>query len=147
MACYTCTCTSISILDISTVLLYYYCPKSWLSVLTDYVLSFSCRCYWKGQLLHLQINMVNHLDVAYSVQLRHVVDIVSLYGHCLNWTYPFIEICCYFLLIIWLKFICLCCFVGSWTVCFFLLQGKHYKMREITGGHLLLLMVFSFLIS
>lgn len=52
------------------LMLQYYFPYSQLSLWTNYTLLLSCRCYWKGQLLLLQINLVNYLDVAYHGQLK-----------------------------------------------------------------------------
>lgn len=57
-------------LILALLMLQYYFPYSQLSLWTNYTLLLSCRCYWKGQLLLLQINLVNYLDVAYHGQLK-----------------------------------------------------------------------------
>ena len=57
-------------LILALLMLQYYYPYSQLSIWTNNALLLSCHCYWKGQLLLLQINLVNHLDVAYHGQLK-----------------------------------------------------------------------------
>lgn len=77
-------------LILALLMLQYYYPYSQLSIWTNNVLLLSCHCYWKGQLLLLQINLVNHLDVALPWTTQIILLILSLHCHHWNWNYTLI---------------------------------------------------------
>ena len=87
-------------LILALLMLQYYYPYSQLSIWTNYALLLSCRCYWKGQLLLLQINLVNHLVVAYHGQLKsyywyyHYTVVIETEITLYFWTF------CHFLLLL-----------------------------------------------
>ena len=77
-------------LILALLMLQYYYPYSQLSIWTNNALLLSCHCYWKGQLLLLQINLVNHLDVALPWTTQIILLILSLHCHHWNWNYTLI---------------------------------------------------------
>ena len=87
-------------LILALLMLQYYYPYSQLSIWTNYALLLSCHCYWKGQLLLLQINLVNHLLVAYHGQLKsyywyyHYTVVIETEITLYFWTF------CHFLLLL-----------------------------------------------